>query len=188
MEMTGEQRIAADRDAVWRALNDTETLKQCIAGCESLERVSDTELAATVTAKVGPVKAKFNGQVTLSDIDPPNGYTITGEGKGGAAGFARGTAKVSLNEDAGETVLGYTVNAQVGGKLAQVGSRLVDGAARKMAEDFFARLNDMVAAEPAAPEAEAQPEIPEAPAWHTRVIWVAVAVIVLFLLLSYFVG
>jgi len=138
MDMTGEHQIKAPRQAVWAALNDPEVLKQSIAGCEELNKTSDTEFQAQVTAKVGPVKAKFGGKVTLSDLDPPNGYTIAGEGSGGAAGFAKGGAKVKL-EDAsgGGTLLKYEVHAQIGGKLAQIGSRLVDGAARKMADEFF---------------------------------------------------
>jgi carbon monoxide dehydrogenase subunit G len=139
MDMTGEHTINAPRQAVWAALNDPEVLKQSIAGCEELNKTSDTEFQAQVTAKVGPVKAKFGGKVTLSDLDPPNGYTITGEGSGGAAGFAKGGAKVHLEDAAaGGTLLKYEVHAQIGGKLAQIGSRLVDGAARKMANEFFA--------------------------------------------------
>lgn len=145
MDMTGEFRIPAPREAVWRALNDPEVLKVCIPGCESVEKTSDTEFVAKVTAAVGPVKAKFGGKVTLSDIDPPNGYTISGEGQGGAAGFAKGGAKVKLTEDAGQTVLSYQVSAQVGGKLAQVGSRLIDGVSKKMAEEFFTRFAAQVA-------------------------------------------
>src|SRR5689334_5858386 len=138
MDMTGEFRIPAPRETVWKGLNDPEILKRSIAGCEELEKTSDTEFAAKVTAKVGPVKARFAGKVTLSDLDPPNGYTITGEGQGGAAGFAKGGAKVRLTPDeSGGTVLHYEVNAAVGGKLAQIGSRLIDGTARKMADDFF---------------------------------------------------
>jgi carbon monoxide dehydrogenase subunit G len=138
MDMTGEHWINAPRQAVWAALNDPEVLKQSIAGCEELNKTSDTEFQAQVTAKVGPVKAKFGGKVTLSDLDPPNGYTISGEGSGGAAGFAKGGAKVRLEDaDKGGTLLKYEVRAQIGGKLAQIGSRLVDGAARKMADDFF---------------------------------------------------
>lgn len=156
MDMTGEFRIAAPRDAVWRALNDPEVLKQCIPGCESVEKTSETEFVAKVTAAVGPVKAKFGGKVTLSDIDPPNGYTISGEGQGGAAGFAKGGAKVKLVEDAGETVLSYQVSAQVGGKLAQVGSRLIDGVSKKMAEEFFNRFAAQVVA--SLPPTEVQPE------------------------------
>ncbi|MEM9683485.1 MAG: carbon monoxide dehydrogenase subunit G, partial [Pseudomonadota bacterium] len=130
MDMTGEYRIPAPREAVWKALNDPDVLKQCIPGCEEIDKKSDTEFAAKVTAKVGPVKAKFGGEVQLSDLDPPNGYTISGEGTGGAAGFAKGGAKVALAEDGAETVLSYTVNATVGGKLAQIGSRLIDSTAK----------------------------------------------------------
>ena len=137
MDMTGEFRIPAPREAVWKALNDPEILKQCIDGCEELAKTSDTEFIAKVTARVGPVKARFAGKVTLSDLDPPNGYKITGEGQGGAAGFARGGAEVRLEPDGQATLLKYTVNAAVGGKLAQIGARLIDGTARKMASDFF---------------------------------------------------
>lgn len=144
MDMTGEYRISAPRSRVWEALNDPEILKQCIPGCEEIQKQSDTEMTAKVVAKVGPVKAKFAGKVTLSDIDPPNGYTISGEGSGGAAGFGKGGAKVSLVDDGPDTVLSYTANAQVGGKLAQIGSRLIDGAARKMADDFFAKFTQVV--------------------------------------------
>src|SRR3954469_3613382 len=137
MDMTGEYRISAPRSRVWEALNDPEILKQCIPGCEEIQKQSDTEMTAKVVAKVGPVKARFGGKVTLSDIDPPNGYTISGEGSGGAAGFAKGGAQVKLSEvDGGSaTLLAYTVKANVGGKLAQIGSRLIDATARKMAED-----------------------------------------------------
>ncbi|TWA74217.1 hypothetical protein FBZ82_101232 [Azospirillum brasilense] len=149
MEMSGSQRITAPRDKVWAALNDPEILRQCIPGCEEVQKTSDTEFTAKVVAKVGPVSAKFSGKVTLSDLDPPNGYTITGEGSGGAAGFGKGGAKVSLQPD-GEaaTVLSYTANATVGGKLAQIGSRLVDATARKMADDFFNRFTAVVGGPP----------------------------------------
>ena len=166
MDMKGEERIPAPREAVWEALNDPEVLKASIPGCQELEKTSDTGFSATVQAKVGPVKAKFKGEVSLSDIDPPNGYTISGEGKGGAAGFAKGGAKVSLAEDGGETVLSYEVDANVGGKLAQIGSRLIDSTAKKMAGDFFAKFSEEVvartgaAAAPTAPEAEAVAEAP----------------------------
>jgi uncharacterized protein len=151
MDMTGEHQIKAPRPVVWAALNDPDVLKQSIAGCEELTKTSDTEFQAQVTAKVGPVKAKFSGKVTLSDLDPPNGYTISGEGAGGAAGFAKGGAQVNL-EDApgGGTILKYQVHAQIGGKLAQIGSRLVDGAARKMADEFFTTVTAVVEAQPAA--------------------------------------
>ncbi len=150
MEMTGEFRIPAPRQRVWQGLNDPEILKQAIPGCQTIEKVSDTEFAAKVVAKVGPVKATFNGKVTLSDLDPPKAYTIAGEGTGGVAGFAKGSAKVNLDEDGGEaTLLRYEVAAHVGGKLAQIGSRLIDGTSRKMAEDFFARFAAVVAPEAA---------------------------------------
>ncbi|MFQ5973118.1 MAG: carbon monoxide dehydrogenase subunit G, partial [Alphaproteobacteria bacterium] len=144
MDMTGEHRIGAGREDVWRALNDPEILRQCIPGCEELDKTSDTEFSAKVTAKVGPVQARFTGAVTLSDLDPPAGYTISGEGKGGAAGFARGGAKVRLEEDGADTVLTYEAKATVGGKLAQLGSRLIDGTAHKMADDFFGKFAELV--------------------------------------------
>jgi uncharacterized protein len=140
MEMHGERRIPASREAVWARLNDPETLKECIPGCQSVERLSDTEFTAKVTAKVGPVKANFAGKVTLSNLDPPSSYTISGEGTGGVAGFAKGGADVKLEEDGGETVLRYGVKAQVGGKIAQIGSRLIDATARKMADQFFSKF------------------------------------------------
>jgi carbon monoxide dehydrogenase subunit G len=146
MDMTGEYRIQAPRAAVWAALNDPETLKQVITGCEELTKVSDTEFHAKVTAKVGPVKAKFGGKILLSDLDPPNGYTINGEGQGGAAGFAKGGAKVRLEEVPEGTLLKYEVHAQIGGKLAQIGSRLIDGAAHKMADEFFGDFAQVVQA------------------------------------------
>src|SRR5947207_12113715 len=140
MDMTGERRIPAPRQRVWEGLNDPEILKQAIPGCDMIEKVSDTEFTAKVTARVGPVRANFAGKVTLSDLDPPAGYTISGEGTGGVAGFAKGGAKVMLEDEGGETVLRYTVQAQVGGKLAQIGSRLIDATARKMADDFFSKF------------------------------------------------
>ncbi len=140
MDMSGEYRILASREAVWEALNDPEILKDCIPGCESLEKTSDTEMSAQVTAKVGPVKAKFKGAVTLSDIVPPESYKISGEGKGGVAGFAKGGADVKLTTDGDFTILHYTAKAQVGGKLAQLGSRLIDSTAKKMANEFFGNL------------------------------------------------
>jgi len=151
MDMTGSERIAAPRERVYEALNDPEILKAAIPGCESIEKTSDTEMTATVVTRVGPVKAKFQGTVTLSDFDPPNGYTITGEGKGGPAGFAKGGAKVRLEDDGGATVLHYEVKADVGGKLAQLGSRLIDSTARKLSGEFFSRFATIVAG----PEAEA---------------------------------
>jgi len=157
MDMSGEFRIPAPRQRVWEALNDSEVLKRAIPGCETIEKVSDTEFTAKVVAKVGPVRATFNGKVTLSDLDPPNSYTIAGEGTGGVAGFAKGSAKVDLREEDGATVLHYTAQAHVGGKLAQIGSRLIDATARKMAEDFFGRFVAAVAPDPAASAGSAAP-------------------------------
>jgi carbon monoxide dehydrogenase subunit G len=145
MEMKGEYTIPVPRPLVWAALNDVEVLKAAIPGCDSITRLSDTEIEATVTAKVGPVKASFKGLVTLSDIDPPNGYTIRGEGKGGAAGFARGGAKVHLADAPGGTLLSYEVDASVGGKLAQIGGRLIDSTAKKLADEFFATFSELAA-------------------------------------------
>ena len=145
MDMNGEYRIPAPRQRVWEALNDTDTLGRCIPGCESIEKTSDTSMSAVVQAKVGPVSAKFTGAVTLEDIDPPNGYTIRGEGKGGVAGFAKGTAKVALADDGDGTLLTYNVDASVGGKLAQVGARLVSGTIKKMADEFFGTFSEIVA-------------------------------------------
>jgi carbon monoxide dehydrogenase subunit G len=147
---------------VWEGLNDPEILRQCIPGCESLEKVSDTEFAGSIVAKVGPVKAKFQGGVKLSDLDPPNGYTLSGEGKGAAAGFAKGSAKVKLRDDGAETILSYDVDAQVGGKLAQVGARLIDGTVKKLSGEFFAKFGELVAARAAAVVTPAAPPMPVA--------------------------
>ena len=162
MEMSGENRIPASREKVWAALNDPAVLKASIPGCQALEKTSETEMTATVQAKVGPVKATFNGHVTLSNIDPPNGYTITGEGKGGVAGFAKGGADVKLTPDGDGTILAYKVNAQVGGKLAQIGGRLIDATAKQMADQFFAAFAANVAG-PAPVAAEAPPAVAPVP-------------------------
>ena len=152
MDLTGEYRIPASREKVWAALNDDEILKQCIDGCQELKKESDTEFSARVTAKVGPVKAKFSGKVTLSELDPPNGYTISGEGQGGVAGFAKGSATVKLIEDGADTILNYSAKAEVGGKLASVGSRLIEGVAKKTADDFFGKFSGIVGGDAAAVE------------------------------------
>ncbi|MEX3011220.1 carbon monoxide dehydrogenase subunit G [Hoeflea sp. TYP-13] len=144
MEMNGEERIAASRDVVWAALNNPEILRQCIPGCQSLEMISDNEMSAAVKLKVGPVSATFKGAVTLENINAPESYTITGEGKGGIAGFAKGGADVVLREDGAETILTYDVKAQVGGKLAQLGSRLIDSTSKKLAGQFFASFGEVV--------------------------------------------
>jgi uncharacterized protein len=150
MDMTGEYRIPAPRQRVWEALNDPEILKAAIPGCEELNKLSDHELDARVRAKVGPVSATFTGKVTLNDLNPPIRYRIAGEGKGGAAGFAKGGAEVNLSEDGTDTILRYTAKADVGGKLAQIGSRLIQGTARKMADDFFGKFSTIVADQHAA--------------------------------------
>lgn len=144
MEMNDTQRINAPREAVYAALNDPEVLKECIPGCESLEKISDTEMNATVVLRVGPVKARFNGAVELSDLLPPESYTISGEGKGGVAGFAKGGAKIKLIEEGDETLLEYEVKADIGGKLAQLGSRLIDSTSKKLASQFFKNFGTLL--------------------------------------------
>ena len=196
MDMTGEYRIAAPREKVWEALNDPEVLKASIPGCQELIKASDTELTAKVSTKVGPVSAKFTGKVTLSDINPPQSYKISGEGQGGVAGFAKGGAEVELEEDGDETILRYKATAQVGGKLAQIGSRLIDSTAKKMANEFFSKFAEQVGGEAEAPaEAAAEPAAPEAappaPAADqpsggiSPMIWIAglIAVVVIGLLI-----
>ena len=191
MEMTGERRIPASRQRVWDALNDPEVLKQCIAGCEALDKTSDTAFSARVTSRVGPVTAKFAGKVELSDVDPPNGYTISGEGQGGVAGFAKGGAKVRLADDGDGTLLTYEANGTVGGKLAQIGSRLIDSTARKMADDFFDKFAEAVGGAEAEKPVEEAAEAPEAEPKSeglSPAVWigglVAIAVIVLVIVLS----
>src|ERR1700749_2116986 len=164
MQMQDSQRIPASKDKVWAALNDPEVLKKCIPGCQSLEMSSPTEMTATVVFKVGPVKATFGGKVTLSDLDPPNSYRISGEGTGGIAGFAKGGASVKLEaETESITVLNYTVDAQVGGKVAQLGSRLIDSTAKKLAAEFFTNFAAIVA-----PIASTEPAVEQKPGWLRR--------------------
>ncbi|MDP3161309.1 MAG: carbon monoxide dehydrogenase subunit G [Reyranella sp.] len=193
MEIKGEYRIAASREKVFAALNDVTILQACIPGCESLEKTSDTEMKAKVRMRIGPVSASFTGKVTLSDLDPPNGYKISGEGQGGAAGFAKGGAVVTLREDGADTVLNYNVDAQVGGKIAQVGARLIDGTARKLADEFFSKFAAVVGAPPpaeAAAAVAAPAATPEASAAaqrgyrHWIVIGVGAVVLVLVFLAS----
>jgi hypothetical protein len=203
MDVSGEVRIPADRETVWRALKDAAVLKACIPGCESFEQRSETEYEATVIAKVGPVKATFGGKVTLSDLDPPNAYTLSGEGTG-AAGFARGRAAIRLREDGGETILAYTVDAQVGGRLAQVGARLLQGTSRKLAADFFSRFRDALPSAAPAPAAwtadeagAAEAPLPAAPMPESPppaepvrglgpAIWAPALIVVVALMLWYF--
>jgi len=153
MEMTGEQLIHASQADTWAALNDAEVLKACVPGCESIDRISDTEYVVQMTARVGPVSAKFKGKLNLSNMNPPHSYSIAFEGQGGVAGFAKGSADVSLTPEGHATRLAYKVKANVGGKLAQIGSRLVDAAANKVANDFFVAFNEKVG-KPAHPAAE----------------------------------
>jgi uncharacterized protein len=155
MEMTGEYRIPAAREEVWRALNDPNVLQRCIPGCESVEKLSDTQFTAKVVLKIGPMTAKFSGKGTLSDLDPPNGYTITGEGQGGVAGFGKGSAKVRLEPDGTGTLMRYTADTQVGGKMAQLGARLIDSTSKKLADEFFGRFAAALSPAPAAVQAQA---------------------------------
>jgi carbon monoxide dehydrogenase subunit G len=198
MDLTGEYRIPAPRETVWAALNNPDVLKACIPGCEELNKTSDTELVAKVIAKIGPVKAAFGGKVTLSDLDPPNGYTITGEGQGGAAGFAKGGAKVRLEavDGGAATVLHYAADAQIGGKLAQIGSRLVEGTAKKLADEFFAAFAAQAATAPASPSAAApaagQPVSQPAPivasatsSGLSPVLWIIGLVVVVAVILGF---
>jgi carbon monoxide dehydrogenase subunit G len=158
MDMTGEKLIAASREKVYAALNNPEILKTCIPGCETLEKVSDDEFKATAQVKLGPISAKFSGRVTLSDLNPPHGYTIKGEGQGGVAGFAKGGAVVTLLENENRTVLAYTVNAQIGGKMAQLGARLIDASAKSMADQFFVKFAAKVDSSPSLDGADVSKE------------------------------
>jgi carbon monoxide dehydrogenase subunit G len=195
MEIKGEYKIAAPREKVFAALNDPAILQACIPGCESLEKTSDTEMKAKVRLRIGPVSASFTGKVTLSDIDPPNGYRISGEGQGGVAGFAKGGAVVALREDGGATVLDYNVDAQVGGKIAQVGARLIEGTARKLSDEFFGKFAATIGGPPSAAAvagvASASGPVPTAPRpsaaaqrgyRHWMVIGVSAAVLILIFL------
>jgi carbon monoxide dehydrogenase subunit G len=164
MQMTGEYRISAPPAVVWQGLNDPAILQRCIPGCESVDKVTDTEFTAKVTLQVGPVKARFAGKVTLSDLDPPNGYKISGEGQGGVAGFGKGGATVKLTPDGADTVLNYAAEAQVGGKIAQIGARLIDATAKKLADEFFSRFAEVVSQPAPAPAASAPAVTPPAAA------------------------
>lgn len=143
-KMNGESLLPADRDTVWRSLNDAEVLKVCIPGCQQLEQKDGGGFSAVVKVKIGPVSATFKGAVDLTDLDPPHGYRIVGQGEGGAAGFARGGATVGLSEQDGGTLLNYDVDAVIGGRLAQLGGRLVNGVAKKLADEFFANFATIV--------------------------------------------
>ncbi len=169
MELSGEHKISAPRKVVWDALHDPDILKACIKGCERMEKVSDHALSATVHAKVGPVKAKFDADVTIVDPVAPERYTLVGEGKGGVAGFAKGSADVALEEAGRDTILRYDARATVGGKLAQLGSRLVDTTAKKYAADFFEAFSEKVSAMAVTPEPVAAAPAPVPPAETGRI-------------------
>ena len=178
MEMTGEQLIALPQAEVWRGLNDPEVLKASIPGCETIEKSADNEYKIALTAAVGPVKAKFKGKLILSDIKAPNSYSLAFEGSGGAAGFAKGGAQVSLSPEGPGTRLSYSAKASIGGKLAQVGSRLIDGVAAKTADDFFANFKETLA--PKASAAKAGAVVEEAPTrGGINPLWIVAAVIAL---------
>jgi len=166
MQMAGEQRIAASRQRVWEALNDAEILKACIPGCQSLEKEGEDRFDAVAEVKIGPIGARFKGKVQLSDIDAPNGYTITGQGNGGVAGNAKGSAKVRLSEEGGVTLVSYDVEAEVGGRMAQLGGPIIDATAKQLAGKFFSTFGDVVGGKvEAVPAAEAVPaEAAAAPA------------------------
>jgi len=176
MQQTGEYRIGAARETVWSALNDPDVLSRCIDGCQSMTRLGDDAFEATVKAKVGPVSATFKADLKLTDIDAPSSYTLNASVKGGAAGFGKGVARVSLREAAGATLLRYEVEGSVGGKLAQVGQRLIDGAARKMADDFFGSFGDVVAPGSSARVAAPAPaaEIPTTEPSGRWLVWIIV--------------
>jgi carbon monoxide dehydrogenase subunit G len=185
LAIQGEYRIDAPRETVWRALNDTDVLRDCIPGCEELVRKSETEIEGRINAQLGPVRSVFATAIELQDMNPPAGYTLVGEGKG-VAGFGKGTARVELSEDAGATLLRYTADLKIGGKLAQVGSRLVEGATRQLADQFFAAFAARVVAPAAAAGAgEAGPTVAAEP-WpastpRTPWAWIAVGVVLLLM-------
>ena len=181
MEIKGEYQIANSRENVWLALNDPEMLKLCIPGCESLEKISDTELTATVMAAIGPVRARFNTRLSLDNLNPPESYTLIGESKAGVAGFGRGSADVTLAENEDGTLLSYVADFKVGGKLAQVGSRLVLGATRKMADDFFGKFSREL--DPGAARVD---EDDSGPGTVPAKTWLAIAGAVVVLLIWWF--
>ncbi len=185
MEMTGERLIGASKQAVWDALNDPAILQASIPGCDSVEKTSDTDMKATAAVKIGPISARFAGKMTLTDLDPPHGYTISGEGQGGVAGFAKGSARVHLEDaEAGGTRMTYAVNAQVGGKIAQLGARLIDATAKNMADQFFERFAAQLEPQSAAQESSA----PAAPSSSGLSMTSWVVVLIIFTLLALWIG
>jgi carbon monoxide dehydrogenase subunit G len=187
MDMTGEQLIALPQQRVWEALNDPAVLKACIPGCEIMEKVSDSEYRVVMSASVGPVKAKFSGKLLLSDLKPPNSYALAFEGSGGAAGFGKGSSTVTLSPADGGTRLAYTAHATVGGKLAQVGSRLIDGVARKMADEFFAKFKQTLAPATTASAATGSDAVSATAGGRSRVpVWAWVVGVLILVLLALF--
>jgi len=184
MEMTGEQLIPLSQDRVWRGLNDPQILMQCVTGCETIDKVSENEYKIAMTAAIGPVKAKFTGKLVLSDLKPPHSYSISFDGSGGPAGFAKGGAQVRLAPEGSGTRMSYSAKANVGGKLAQIGSRLIDGVAKKMADDFFTRFNEVMA--PQAAEAPALAAQAEAVPFNP--IWIVAAAIAVMLIIAWALG
>jgi carbon monoxide dehydrogenase subunit G len=185
MELTSSRTVPASVEATWAALNDPEILKACIPGCESIERVSDSEFRVAMTARVGPVAAKFSGRIVLADLVAPQSYRMIFEGQGGAAGFARGEARVALSAQGADTRIDYSASAQVGGKLAQIGSRLVDGAAAKVAEDFFARFVEQVGAGRRDAAAPVVPATKAAAVQRTMWLRLALAVLIIVVVAVY---
>jgi carbon monoxide dehydrogenase subunit G len=189
MELTSSRKLPAAPDVVWKALNDPSVLKDCIPGCEQLEREADNTWKTIIATRIGPVSARFTGKISIVDAQPPTGYTLRFEGQGGPAGFADGEAKVTLAPaDAGQTMLSYAAKARIGGKIAQIGSRLVDGAAMKLADDFFARFAERVAPSAveiavAAPAATSTVAPGRDPAHVIRIV--AIVAIVLLLIVLY---
>ena len=170
MDVSGQYRLSQSREAVWQALLDPEVLQQCIPGCQTFEKLADDEYRASVRTAIGPVKATFSSELKITNAIPPQSYRLEGQGKAGAVGFGRGFADVSLSEDEGGTILSYSADFQVGGRLAQIGSRLVVGATRKIADEFFTRLTDAI-------DESAQKVEPERPSGRGKWIWAAAAVI-----------
>ena len=188
MEMKGEKIIFTSKEKVWEALNDPEQLLKAIPGAQSVEKIDDENLIATVKTKIGPISAKFNGKIKLSDINPPHSYKLTGEGTGGAAGFAKGQAEVELNDHEDGTKLSYSVNASVGGKLAQIGQRLIDTAANKLADEFFGKFNEILSEKKDTILSEEKNQISDPGIIPSKWISSIIILVILSIVLWYFLG